>query len=61
MENGTWAEGVWEWTAEEYIWAKAGEVIGEWRKLQNEELCDLYSSTDIIGWSNQEKWDGRGM
>jgi hypothetical protein len=24
------------------------EVTGGWRKLHNEELCDLYSSTSII-------------
>jgi hypothetical protein len=27
---------------------KRDEVMGEWRKLQNEELCDLYSSPSII-------------
>jgi hypothetical protein len=24
------------------------EVTGEWRKLHNEELCELYSSLSII-------------
>jgi hypothetical protein len=28
--------------------SKRGEVLGGWRKLQNEELHDLYSSPSII-------------
>jgi hypothetical protein len=27
---------------------KRDEVMGEWRKLHNEELCDLYSSPSTI-------------
>jgi hypothetical protein len=27
---------------------KRDEVMGEWRKLHNEELHDLYSSPDVI-------------
>jgi hypothetical protein len=39
---------------------KRNEVMGEWRKLHNEELHNLYSSPDIIGQikSRQMKWVG---
>jgi hypothetical protein len=43
---------------------KMDEVTGEWRKLQNEELRDLYlsPSIDVGGWKILgwilEKWDG---
>jgi len=30
------------------FWLKRDEVKGEWRKLFNEELNDLYSSPNII-------------
>jgi hypothetical protein len=30
------------------FWAKRDEVTGEWRKLHNEELHDLYSSPTIV-------------
>jgi hypothetical protein len=40
---------------------KRNEVTGEWRKLHNEELYDLYSSSNILramksrrmGWAGQ--------
>ena len=31
----------------EIFWLKRDEVIGEWRRLHNEELYDLYSSSNI--------------
>jgi hypothetical protein len=31
---------------------KRVEVTGEWRKLHNEELNDLYSLPNIVRWSN---------
>lgn len=30
------------------LWASEGEVTEEWRKLHNEELCDLYCFPNII-------------
>jgi hypothetical protein len=30
------------------FWSKRNEVTGEWRKLHNEELHDLYSSPTIV-------------
>jgi len=37
------------------------EVAGEWRKLQNEWLNDLYSSPNIIRVITRREWDGRDM
>jgi hypothetical protein len=39
---------------------KRGEVTGEWRKLHNGELRDLYSSPSIIRINNSRrmKWEG---
>jgi hypothetical protein len=39
---------------------KRDEVTGEWRKLHNEELCDLYSSPSIIRIikSRRTRWAG---
>jgi len=39
---------------------KWDEVTGEWRKLHNEELNDLYSSTNIVRVTKSRKLDGRG-
>jgi hypothetical protein len=40
---------------------KRDEVMGEWRKLHNGELHNLYSSQILLGRSNQGEWGGRGM
>jgi hypothetical protein len=43
------------------IWTKEGdEVTGEWSKLHNEELHNLYSSPDIIRQikSRKMRWAG---
>jgi len=40
--------------------AKRDEVTGEWRKLHNEELSDLYSSSNIfrVIKSRRMRWAG---
>jgi hypothetical protein len=40
---------------------KRDEVTGEWRKLHNEELHDLYSSPSIIKIIKLRRLNGRAM
>jgi hypothetical protein len=40
---------------------KRDEVTGEWRKLHNEELTDLYYSPSIFRKISQGDCDGRGV
>ena len=42
------------------LWPKRDEVTGEWRKLHNEELNDLYSSPNIVRVikSRRMRWAG---
>jgi hypothetical protein len=40
---------------------KRDEMKGDWRKLHNEELHNLYSSPGITRMSREGGWDGQGM
>jgi hypothetical protein len=42
------------------FWPKRDEVAGEWRKLHNKELYDLYCSANIIQVNIQRRmrWEG---
>jgi hypothetical protein len=35
------------------------EVIGDWRKVHNEELHDFAASQMLFGWWTQVEWDQR--
>jgi len=34
------------------FWSRRDEVTGEWRKLHNEELMDVYCSPSIVRMKN---------
>ena len=55
VKRGRWhcgRKGSWgclrTWCWREYLVPKRDEVAGEWRRLHNEELNDLYSSPNIV-------------
>ena len=51
-------EDVREWGVEN-IWAQEGRVTGEWRKLHNEDLNDVYSpSIARVMKSRKMRWAG---
>jgi hypothetical protein len=50
VKGGTETEGACEYRVLRRIFGlNGGGVIGSWRKLHNEELSNLYSSSKIIG------------
>jgi hypothetical protein len=55
IDGGTQAEGVREQGAQKAIWAKRNEGPGEYRRLRNKELYDLYSSPNIISVTRIQK------
>jgi hypothetical protein len=59
-EGGTKTEGVREWVLRRIFGPKRDEATGEWRRLHNEELNDLYSSPNIIRVikSRRMRWAG---
>jgi hypothetical protein len=69
-KGGTLAEGFENRVLRRIFGSKRDEVRGEWRRLHNEKLNDLYSSLNIIrvikrknnemGGVCSTMWDGRG-
>ena len=50
-----------KWVLRRVFGPKRDEVTGEWRKLHNEELRDLYSLPNIVRVEKSRRMDGRGM
>jgi hypothetical protein len=48
-EGETWVEGIENGMLRRIFGPKRDEVTGEWRKLHNEELNDLYCSPILYG------------
>jgi hypothetical protein len=59
-EEVTKAEGLENWGLRRLFGPKWDEVTREWRKLHNEELNDLYSSSNIVRVikSRRMRWAG---
>ena len=60
IEGGTWAEGFENRVLRSVFGPKRDEVTGEWRKIHNEELSDLYSLPNIVRMvkSRRMRWAG---
>jgi hypothetical protein len=50
-----------DWVLRRIFGPKRDEVMGEWRKLHNEELRDLYPSPSIIRIIKSRRMDGWSM
>jgi hypothetical protein len=48
IKGRTWTEDFFIQGAEETVWPRREKVTGLWRQLNDEEVCDLYSSPDTI-------------
>jgi hypothetical protein len=61
IKGGTLTEGVENRVLRRIFGQKRDEVTGEWRKLHNEKLRDLYSLPSIIRIikSRRMRWTGR--
>ena len=49
------------WVLRRIFRPKGEGVTGEWRKIHNEDLNDLYSSPNIVRVIKSRKMNGRGM
>jgi hypothetical protein len=59
IEGGTEAEGVRRNDAEKIFWSTRDKVRGEWTRLHNEEIHDVYISPDIrVIYSRKMRWAG---
>jgi hypothetical protein len=47
------------WVLRRVYGSKRDEVTGDWRKLHNDKLCDMYSSPNIICLEMEEDEMGR--